>query len=361
MIRLTYLTKRKSSLDYKQACFSRAQNKQAFMNKAKLASIAKKLVAPGKGILAADESTGTIKKRFDTVAVSSTPENHRVYRQMLFKTKGIEKFISGVILFDETIRQKIDEGVPFPKYLAGKGIVPGIKVDKGAKDLAGFPGEKITEGLDGLRERLFEYLELGAKFTKWRAVITIGPGIPTAACVDANAHALARFAALSQEAGLAPIIEPEVLMTGEHTIKRHAEVTARTLKSVFAELSKYGVYIPGILLKPNMIASGLDAKVQASTEEVAKVTVLVFKRVVPKEVPGIVFLSGGLTPKTATIHLNSMNRLGKFPWELSYSFGRALQGEALKKWAGKKENIKSAQEAFLNRALKTSKARYGKL
>lgn len=327
----------------------------------KLESTARKLVAPRKGILAADESPGTIKKRFDTINVESTPENHRVYRQMLFKTKGIQKFISGVILFDETIRQKSDEGISLPKYLAQKGIIPGIKVDKKAHLMANFPGEKITEGLDGLRERLEEYVGLGVGFTKWRAVITIGRGIPTQQCIDANAHALARFAALSQEAGLVPIVEPEVLMAGFHTIKRHEEATGKTLLSVFSELKKYKVYLPGTILKTNMVASGLDAANQVGTSIVAKTTVRLFTKVVPKEVPGIAFLSGGLTPEAATQHLNSINKLGKQPWELSYSFGRALQGEALQTWVGRKFNIPAAQKAFYQRAQRVSAARSGRL
>lgn len=331
------------------------------MNKGKLASTAKKLVAPGKGILAADESTPTIKKRLDSIKVESTESSRRDYRAMLFTTPQIQKAISGVILFDETIRQKNADGVPFSRLLRKKGIISGIKVDKGAKDMANFPGEKITEGLDGLRERLEEYVGFGAGFTKWRAVITIGKTIPTGECIDANAHALARFAALSQEAGLVPIVEPEVLMTGEHTINKHAEVTQNTLKSVFTELAKYKVYLPGILLKPNMIASGLGAKKQVGTDSVAKRTVRIFKKVVPKEVPGIVFLSGGLSPEMATRHLNSMNKLGKHPWELSYSFGRALQGEALTTWKGKRVNIAEAQRAFFKRAERTSAARYGRL
>lgn len=331
------------------------------MNKKRLESIAKKLVAPGKGILAADESTPTIKKRLDSINVESTQGARRAYRGMLFTTPDIEKAISGVILFDETIRQKVESGVSFPKLLTRRGIIPGIKVDKGAKDLANFPGEKVTEGLDGLRERLSEYVELGAGFTKWRAVITIGSGIPTRQCIDANAHALARFAALSQEAGLVPIVEPEVLMEGVHTINKHGEVTEKTLRAVFSELDKYKVHLPGILLKPNMIASGLDAARQVSTKVVARTTVRIFKKTVPGKVPGIVFLSGGLSPEMATLHLDSMNKLGKQPWELSFSFGRALQGEALKAWGGKKVNVGIAQRAFYERAQSVSTARFGKL
>ncbi|MCH7641050.1 fructose-bisphosphate aldolase class I [Patescibacteria group bacterium] len=332
------------------------------MDKTKLVSTAKKLVAPGKGILAADESTPTIKKRLDLIGVESTEKTRKAYRQLLFTAPGIEEAISGVILFDETLRlSSLAQGKPAAKILKEKGIIPGIKVDKGAKDLANFPGEKITEGLGGLRERLKEYADLGTGFTKWRAVITIGKGIPTKACIDANAHALARYAALSQEAGLVPIVEPEVLMTGEHTIEKHSEVTEITLNSVFSELEKYKVYLPGILLKPNMITSGLEADSQVGADEVAKETVKVLKQVVPENVPGIVFLSGGLRPDSATSYLNSMNILGEHPWELSYSFGRALQGEALRAWAGKEENVDKAQKAFRARADKTSKARYGTL
>jgi fructose-bisphosphate aldolase class I len=338
------------------------------MSLSELKSIARKLVAPGKGILAADESTPTIKKRLDSINVESTEKTRRDYRGMLFATRGIEQFISGVILFDETLRQGLrlssaerPQGKLFPGYLAERGIVPGIKVDKGAKDLASFPEEKVTEGLDGLRERLAEYYELGARFTKWRAVISIGRGIPTKQCIDANTHALARFAALSQEAGLVPIVEPEVLMTGTHTITRHAEVTLKTLEAVFSELKKYKTLLSGIILKPNMVASGLDSSNQASSEVVARTTVDVFRKIIPKQVPGICFLSGGLSPETATQHLDSINRLGKQPWELSFSFGRALQGEALKTWGGKKENVPSAQKAFYRRAQRVSTARYGKL
>lgn len=330
------------------------------MNKGKLTSIAKKLVAPGKGILAADESTLTIKKRLNSVEVESTEATRRDYREMLFTTPQIQKAISGVILYDETIRQKNTDGVSFSRLLRKKGIIPGIKVDKGAKNLASFPDEKITEGLDGLRERLAEYVTLGAGFTKWRAVITIGKGIPTKECIDANAHALARYAALSQEAGLVPIVEPEVLMTDDHTIRKHAEVTEVTLKSVFTELAKYRVYLPGILLKPNMITSGLEAKKQIGTDSVAKKTLRIFKKVIPKDVPGIVFLSGGLNPEMATRHLYSMNKLGKQPWELSYSFGRALQSEALKTWGGKRANVAAAQRVFFKRAERASKARFGR-
>lgn len=330
------------------------------MNKTKLQTTAQKLVAKEKGILAADESSPTIKKRLNSINVESTENNRRDYREMLFTTEGLERFISGVILYDETLRQKSQNGTPFARILIQKGIIPGIKVDMGAKDLAFFPEEKITEGLTGLRERLAEYLTLGAQFSKWRAVITIGENIPTDACIHANAHALARFAALSQEANIVPVVEPEVLMTGKHTIQTHAKVTLKTLKSVFEQLNKYKIYLPGMLLKPNMIASGLDAQEQASSGEVAKTTLDIFNQAIPSEMPGIVFLSGGLTPETATAHLCEMNNLGAHPWELSFSFGRALQNEALKVWGGEKNNILQAQKALNKRAMLVSQARSGK-
>lgn len=331
------------------------------MNKKKLQSIAQQIVTSGRGILAADESSPTIKKRLDSINVESTEKNRRDYREMLFSSEGIEKYISGVILFDETLRQKTSKGVPFPEFLKSKGIVPGIKVDKGAKDLAFFPEEKITEGLDGLRERFVEYAKLGAGFSKWRAVLVTGDKTPTKEAIDANAFALARYAALSQEAGIVPVVEPEVLMTGDHTIQRHEEVTLATLKSVFGQLKKYGVFLPGILLKPNMAASGLDAKKQVSKKLVAEATIRVFRKAVPEDVPGIAFLSGGLSPEEATQNLDAINSLGEQPWELSFSFGRALQGEALAIWKGKKSNVTKAQEAFLKRARRVSLARSGKL
>jgi len=331
------------------------------MDVRKLESTARQLVAKSKGILAADESSGTIAKRFDSIGVASTERNRRDWRELLFVADGVHNFISGVILFDETIRQKSQGGVPFPKLLRKRGILPGIKVDTGAKDLALFPGEKVTEGLDGLRERLTEYVRLGATFTKWRAVITLGRGIPTQTCIDSNAHALARFAALSQEVGLVPIVEPEVLMEGSHTITRHEETTIATLTSVFAELHEARVLLTGMLLKPNMVASGLEAQAQTSPQEVAQATVRVLLRTVPPEVPGIVFLSGGLTPEQATTNLQAINAQGKQPWELSYSFGRALQGEALTTWGGKPDNVKDAQTEFYRRAQLVSMARDGRL
>ena len=324
-----------------------------------LEEIAQALVAPGRGILAADESSGTIEKRFDSIGVESTEENRRAYRDLLFTTEGAEEFISGVILYDETIRQSSDDGTAFPKLLEGKGVIPGIKVDKGAKDLASAPGEKITEGLDGLRERLAEYYELGARFTKWRAVITIGPGIPSEYCLWANAHALARFGALSQEAGLVPIIEPEVLMDGDHSIERSFDVTARTLHAVFTELRDQRVHFEQMLLKPNMVLSGYDASEQASDDEIAEQTLRCFYRHVPAAVPGIVFLSGGQSDEDATRRLSVMNALGPHPWELSFSYGRALQAPALKAWCGQPEGVGAAQQAYYHRAKMNSAARSG--
>lgn len=324
-----------------------------------LESVSRALVAKGKGILAADESFPTIKKRFERINVPSTEESRRSYREMLFATPGIEDFISGVILFDETIRQKSRDGKLFVELLDRKGIVPGIKVDKGTTPLAGFPGEKITQGLDGLRERLLEYRGLGARFAKWRAVITIGKGIPTRCCTDAHAHALARYAALCQEAGLVPIVEPEVLMDGDHGIERCEEVTAVTLSSVFSHLHDHRVALEGILLKPNMVLPGKDCARQASVEEVAAATIRCLRRFVPAAVPGIVFLSGGQSAELATEHLNAMNTLGDQPWELSFSYGRALQAPALEAWHGKEQRVAAAQKVFLFRATCNGAARYG--
>ena len=330
------------------------------MNPQELASTARSLVAPGKGILAADESLGTIKKRFAGIQVESSEEMRRAYRELLFTTPGVEDFISGVILFDETIRQKSKDGRAFPEVLKGKGIQPGIKVDKGTVDLAGFPGEKVTEGLDGLRDRLKEYRGQGAVFAKWRAVITIGDHIPTDACIEANAHALARYAALAQENGLVPIVEPEVLMDGSHTLERCEAVSEATLKTVFARLYENRVLLEGMLLKPNMVLSGKDSPKQAGVAEVAQATLRCLKRAVPAAVPGIVFLSGGQSAELATEHLNAMNALGPHPWELSFSYGRALQDPALKLWRGKAENLPAAQKVFYHRAKCNSAARYGK-
>jgi fructose-bisphosphate aldolase class I len=317
------------------------------------------MVAAGKGILAADESDGTIKKRFDSINVSSTEENRRSYREFLFTTKGIEEYISGVILFDETIRQKTKDGTPFAEFLANLGIVPGIKVDKGAKSLAGAPGETVTEGLDGLRDRLSEYYELGARFTKWRAVINIGDGLPSRYAINANAHALARYAALSQEANLVPIIEPEVLMDGDHTIERCYEVSEATLKCVFEELKNQRVSLERMVLKPNMILSGKDCPTQAGIEEVAEQTVRCLKACVPEAVPGMAFLSGGQADEVATAHLNAMNKIVPHPWELSFSYGRALQASALKAWGGDSSMVLHAQKVFCHRAKCNGAARSG--
>ena len=324
-----------------------------------LEQTARALVAAGKGILAADESDGTIKKRFDTIQVESTEENRRAYRDMLFTTPGIGDNISGVILFDETIRQRSADGTPFPEVLEREGVIPGIKVDKGAKPLAGLPDEKVTEGLDGLRERLEEYRELGARFTKWRAVIEIGDRSPSYTCLHTNAHALGRFAALSQEAGLVPIVEPEVLMDGEHTLERCYLITEWMLKETFQELYYQRVGLEGTLLKPNMVLSGKDASEQAGVEEVAEATIRCLANCVPAAVPGIVFLSGGQSDEVATEHLNAMNALGPHPWELSFSYGRALQAPALKAWRGDEGNVQAGQEALAHRAKMNGLARSG--
>ena len=324
-----------------------------------LEETARALVAPGKGILAADESDGTIKKRFDSIGIDSTEDNRRAYRDMLFTTEGAADHISGVILYDETIRQSALDGTPFPKLLESQDVIPGIKVDKGAKELAHARGETITEGLDGLRERLAEYVSLGARFTKWRAVITIGAGIPSEYCLWTNAHALARYAALSQEAGLVPIVEPEVLMDGDHTIETSFDVTSRTLHAVFTELRDQRVHFEQMLLKPNMVLSGYDASDRAGVQEVAEQTIRCFRRHVPAAVPGIVFLSGGQTDEDATAHLNAMNAMGPHPWELSFSYGRALQAPSLKAWAGESANVESGQAAYLHRAKMNGLARSG--
>jgi fructose-bisphosphate aldolase class I len=331
----------------------------ATMTETDLEATAKALVAEGKGILAADESDGTIKKRFDSIGVDSTEENRRFYRELLFTTEGTEEFISGVILFDETIRQSASDGTPFPKLLADRGIIPGIKVDKGAKDLAGAPGETVTEGLDSLRDRLAEYHELGARFTKWRAVISIGDGIPSDYCIWVNAHALARFAALSQEAGLVPIVEPEVLMVGDHSIDESYLVTDRTLQALYTELFDQRVVREGSLLKTNMVVSGYDAPDQADVDTVADMTIKCLKNTVPAAVPGVVFLSGGMSDEDATARLNAMNQRGPHPLELSFSYGRALQAPALKAWGGDPNNVEEAQKAFYRRAKFNSAARSG--
>jgi fructose-bisphosphate aldolase class I len=329
------------------------------MTKQQLDSVASGVVAPGKGILAADESFPTIKKRFDSINIESTEEHRRAYRELLFTTSGVEEFISGIITFDETLRHKTNDGTPFPELLSTKNIYPGIKVDRGAVALPGFPGEKFTQGLDGLRERLKEYVGLGAKFTKWRAVYTIGKNIPTPYGQKVNAEGLAQYAALSQEAGLVPIVEPEVLMDGDHPIEKCEEVTTVTLKTVFSALFEAGVSMEGMLLKPNMILSGKSCPVQASVQEAAEATIRVLKRTVPSAVPGIVFLSGGQTPTQATENLSAMNAIGGFPWQLSFSYGRALQEDTLKAWVGKAENVSEAQKVFYQRAKLNSLARFG--
>jgi fructose-bisphosphate aldolase, class I len=324
-----------------------------------LEKIAETIVADGKGILAADESDGTIKKRFDSIGTESTEETRRAYRELLFTTEGAEEFIGGVILFDETIRQKASDGTPFPKLLESKGIVPGIKVDTGAKPLALAEGETITEGLDGLRERLAEYRELGARFAKWRAVITIGKDIPSEYCIWTNAHALARYAALCQEAGLVPIVEPEVLMDGDHTIERSFHVTSHTLHAVFTELRDQRVHPEGILLKPNMVLPGYESSEQVSDEEIAQQTIRCFRRHVPAAVPGIVFLSGGQSEEEATRRLNAINAIGPHPWKVSFSYGRALQAAALKAWSGHDEKVEAGQRAYYHRAKMNSAAQTG--
>jgi fructose-bisphosphate aldolase class I len=329
------------------------------MNIQALESIARSLVASGKGILAADESYHTIQKRFDQINVPSTEETRRDYRQILFTTTDIEKYISGVILFDETLRQSTLDGKSLTSILEAKGIIPGIKVDKGAKPMAGFPKETATEGLDGLRERLLEYTKLGARFAKWRAVIRIGLNIPTKACIHANAHALARYAALCQEVGLVPIVEPEVLMAGTHDIALCEQTTMVVLQSVFSELFKQRVFVEGVLLKPNMVTPGKDCEKKASEIEVAEATIRCLERSVPAALPGIVFLSGGQSPELATAHLNAMNAIGDHPWELSFSFGRALQQPVLFTWQGQAANVTEAQDAFYHRAACNHAARYG--
>jgi fructose-bisphosphate aldolase class I len=324
-----------------------------------LAATATALVAPGKGILAADESGGTIAKRFASIQVESTTDQRRAYRELLFTTEGAAEFISGVILYDETLRQRAADGTPLPEVLARQGIICGIKVDKGTTALAGFEGEKVTEGLDGLGDRLGEYRELQARFTKWRAVIAIGEGLPTPGCIRANAEALARFAASSQAAGLVPIVEPEVLMDGDHPIERCDQATRDTLAEVFAALRRHRVRLDGMLLKPNMVLSGGDCPTQAGVTEVARATLACLRDHVPASVPGIVFLSGGQSDQAATAHLDAMNRLGGAPWQLSFSYGRALQAPALKAWKGEAANASAAQRAFLHRARLNGAARSG--
>jgi fructose-bisphosphate aldolase class I len=325
-----------------------------------LQATAQAIVAPGKGILAADESSPTIAKRFASIDVDSTEDKRREYREMLFTTPGAPAYISGVILFDETIRQKASTGNRLAEVLQADGVIPGIKVDKGAKLLAGSCDETVTEGLDGLRERLTEYRELGARFAKWRAVIRVSDSLPSTYCMEANAHALARYAALCQEQGIVPIVEPEVLMDGTHTMERCEVVTTETLQIVFAELHRQRVSLEGMLLKPNMVVSGSECSVQASVEQVAEATVRCFRRTVPAAVPGVVFLSGGQSDENATAHLSAMNALGTHPWKLSFSYGRALQAATLKAWGGRDDQVEAGKAAFLHRAKMNSEACHGR-
>jgi fructose-bisphosphate aldolase, class I len=329
----------------------------AEMDAQTLETTAQELVAPNQGILAADESTGTIGKRFAAIGIDSTEETRRAYRDMLFGTPGLGENISGVILYDETIRQAALDGTPFPELLERYGMIPGIKVDTGAKPLALHPGEKVTEGLDGLRERLAEYVRMGARFAKWRAVITIGEGIPTRACLVANAHALARYAALCQEADVVPIVEPEVLMDGDNSIQRCEEVTEETLHTVFDQLHQQGIVLEGMVLKPNMVVPGKKSPRQASVEEVAVATLRVLRRTVPTAVPGIAFLSGGQSAEVATEHLNAMNAIGGVPWQLTFSYGRALQDPALKAWGGDPSRVEAGRQQLALRARNNGAAR----
>ncbi len=329
------------------------------MNSDVLQATASALVAPGKGILAADESSGTIQQRFDSIDVESTEDNRRAYREMLFTSPHIEENISGVILYDETIRQQAVDGRPLSEVLSSQGVIPGIKVDTGAHPLPGHPGENVTEGLDGLRERLAEYRRLGARFAKWRAVIAIDDVLPSLQCVKANAHALARYAALCQEADIVPIVEPEVLMDGSHTIDRCEAVTTQVLHYQYHALHQQGVILEGTLLKPNMVIPGKASGAAASPEEVAAASIRTYRRSVPAAVPGIVFLSGGQSPEEATLNLNAMNAMGAHPWELSFSYGRALQQPVLQTWKGETTNRDSAQQAFLKVSRANGQARYG--
>ena len=330
------------------------------MDKALLSRTAAAMVAKGKGILAADESSGTCETRFKSINVACTEESRRAYRGLLFTTPGAEQFVSGVILYDETTRQKTGDGVPFPDYLAGKGMLPGIKVDTGAKNLALCPGEKVTEGLDGLRERLAAYFKLGARFAKWRAVITIGDGIPTHTCLYANAHALARYAALCQEASIVPVIEPEVLLDGGHTIERCEEVSEATLRATYAALAAHNVSFEHTILKASMVVSGKACARQASVDEVAERTIRVLKRTVPAAQPGVVFLSGGQSDVSATANLNAMAARKGLPWPLTFSYSRALQNPALNAWKGQSANVAAAQRAFYHRAHMNGLAAQGK-
>jgi len=330
------------------------------MDQALLSKTAAAMVAKGKGLLAADESSGTCETRFKSVGVECTEENRRAYRGLLFTTPGIEQYVSGVILYDETVRQKTNDGTSFADYLAKKGILPGIKVDAGAKDLALCPGEKVTEGLDGLRERLAAYFKSGCRFAKWRAVITIGEAIPSHTCLYANAHALARYSALCQEANIVPIIEPEVLLDGGHTIERCEEVTEATLRATYAALSAHNVSVEHVILKASMVVSGKQNSRQAGVDEVAERTVRVLKRTVPASQPGVVFLSGGQSDVNATAHLNAMVSLKGLPWPLTFSYSRALQNPALNTWKGQNANVGAAQRAFHHRAHMNGLAAQGK-
>ena len=331
------------------------------MSSQSIEAIANAMVAEGKGILAIDESSPTIKKRFDSIGAECTEENRRAYRELLIGGDGINEFISGMILYDETIRQSASDGTPFPELLASRGIMPGIKVDGGAKDLAGHPGEKVTEGLDGLRERLAEYRKLGAPFAKWRAVITIGDGMPSRGCITANCHALARYAALCQEAGIVPMVEPEVMLDGNHSIERCYEASEATLRALFAALDDQRVVLEGTILKASMVLTGNQCAQRAGVEEVAERTLQCLKNSVPAAVPGIVFLSGGQTPVEATAHLNAMNAMaGPLPWKLSFSYSRALQAPALTAWNGDPNNAEAAKAALRHRAKLNSAASLGR-
>jgi len=330
------------------------------MDQALLSKTAAAMVAKGKGLLAADESSGTCEKRFQSVGAQCTEESRRAYRGLLFTTPGVEQYLSGVILFDETIRQKTGDGTPFPQYLAKKGIIPGIKVDKGTVDVPLSPGEKVTEGLDGLAKRLAEYFSLGARFAKWRAVITIGEAIPTHTCLYANAHALARYAAACQVASIVPIIEPEVLLDGSHTIERCEEVVEAALRACYAALAAYNVAFEHTILKSSMVVSGKDCPRQAGVDEVAERTLRVLKRTVPAAQPGVVFLSGGQSDEAATAHLNAMAAMKGLPWPLTFSYSRALQNPALNTWRGQAGNVAAAQKAFYHRAHMNALACQGK-
>jgi fructose-bisphosphate aldolase, class I len=329
------------------------------MDTTTLINTARAMVAPGKGILAADESTATISKRFASIGVESTADTRRDYRELLLTCSALPDTVGGVILYDETLRQSAADGTPFPELLAGRGVIPGIKVDTGAKALAACPDETVTEGLDGLRERLAEYRQLGAGFAKWRAVINIGGGRPSATAIDANAHALARYAALCQEAGIVPIVEPEVMMDGDHTLDDCYRVTRAAQRAVFAALATHQVFLPGMVLKPNMVVSGASCPDQASVDEVADATRRCLAETVPAAVPGVAFLSGGQSPEMSTVHLNAINALGPAPWRLTYSFGRGLQDPALKAWGGKPANVEAAQLALAHRLGLTAAASGG--